>query len=301
MKFKQIVILNNIGVSDETMAALKNLSENPLKIWNEEPKNDDEIKEKLTGADCCLLSYRGRLSREVLLGCPDLKFINICGTSFAGIDLETCRQKNIIVSNLYDYGDEGVVEYIILQLLNLVRGVGQYHWSASRAELNGKTIGVIGLGVVGKLLAQAALGLKMNVLYNSLERNPDLEKLGIIFVDKTELLKRSDFISLHTPRDLEIIKKEDFDLMVGKVLINTTLGKAFTEDNFKEWIAKPGNFAIMDNATHPDFYREFHELDRVMMIDSVSGATEESILRLGQKVLDNINAYLAGQPINEVK
>ena len=88
--------------------------------------------------------------------------------------------------------------------------------------------------------------------------------------------------------------------MDEKILVNTTLGKAFEEANFKEWIKEPNNFAIMDASTSEDFYKEFHNLDRVIFSDFIAGRTKESIVRLSQKVLDNITSYLAGKSINRI-
>lgn len=297
-KFKQIVALDDINLSDSTMSALDDYSENKVRIFEADPKDNNEIVERIKDADCILLSWRTPIDKEILSKCKNLKFICLCGTNSDSIDLEECKKRNIIVSNIVDYGNEGVVEYIFFQLLSLVRGFGKYQWKNYPAELSGKTLGIIGLGAVGKLLANAALGFKMKVLYNSKTRKPEWEKRGLIFVDKKELLKASDFISLQTPKNVKILSKEDFKLMKEKILINTTLGKAFEEEDFKEWIKQPNNYAIMDAST--DFYDEFHNLERVVFSDFIAGRTKESILRLSQKVLDNINAFLSGKPINKI-
>ncbi len=300
MKFEQIVVLDDINISDSSMAELENYSEKPVRTFDSHPKDNNEIKERLAGADCALLSWKTPIDKELLSTCTHLKFICLCGTNSNCIDLEECRKRNIIVSNIVDYGDEGVVEYIFSQLLNLVRGFGKYQWKDYPAELSGKTIGIIGLGAVGTLLANAALGFKMKVLYNTKTRKPELEENGLIFVDKKELLQKSDIISLQTPKNVKILEKGDFDLMDKKILVNTTLGKAFEEADFKEWIKRPSNFAIMDAATSKDFQREFQNLERVIFSDIIAGRTKESILRLSQKVLDNISSFLSGKPINKI-
>ncbi|MDD5191705.1 MAG: NAD(P)-dependent oxidoreductase [Candidatus Nanoarchaeia archaeon] len=300
MKFKQIVVLDDAHIIDNFIVKLKNFSENKVRVFNSDPKENNEIIERLDNADCALLSWRTPINKGILSACKNLKFICLCGTNSDCIDLEECRKRNIVVSNIFDYGDEGVVEYIFFQLLNLIRGFGRYKWKSYPAELSGKTMGIIGLGVVGKLLANAALGFKMKVLYNSKTRNPEWEKRGLIFVDKEKLLKKSDFISLHIPRNVKILEKDDFKIMKEKILINTALGKTFDEEGFEEWIKQPNNYAIMDAATSKDFYNKFHNLDRVIFSDFVSGTTKESILRLNQKVLDNITSYLAGKPINKL-
>jgi lactate dehydrogenase-like 2-hydroxyacid dehydrogenase len=300
MKFKQIIALDDINISDSSMSAFKDYSENKVKIFDSDPKDNNEIAERIEDADCVLLSWRTPINKDILSQCANLKFICLCGTNSNCIDLVECKKRNIVVSNIVDYGDEGVVEYIIFQLLSLVRGFGEYQWKDYPAELSEKTLGIIGLGAVGKLLANAALGFKMKVFYNTKTRKPEWEKRGLIFVDKKELLKESDFISLQTPKNVKILSKDDFGLMKEKILVNTTLGKAFEEENFIEWIKQPNNYAVMDSSTSKDFYDEFHNLDRVVFSDFIAGRTKESILRLGQKVLDNIKAFLSGNSINRI-
>jgi phosphoglycerate dehydrogenase-like enzyme len=185
-----------------------------------------------------------------------------------------------------------------MQLLLLFRGVGKNQYKGFSSELSGKTIGIFGMGVVGKLLAKAAKGLGINVLYNSKTRNSDLEKQGIQFVEKSSLLAKSDIIGLHTPKNVKILDKSDFDLMQGKILVNTTLGKAFDSSDFMRWIKRENNFAIFDGAS--EFGAEFEGLDRVIYSDVVSGLTNEAIERLSQKTLDNVASYISGNPINVV-
>jgi len=300
MKFKQIVILDDVNISPDSINTLQDYSENPVRVFNTDPESGEEIKKRLINADCVLLSWRTPIDKETLSSCEALKFICLCGTSSKCIDLEECSKKDVVVSNIIDYGDEGVVEYIFFQLLSIIRGFGRYQWKDYPAELNGKTMGIIGLGVVGKLLADVALGFKMKVIYNSRTRKSEWEEKGLVFVDKKELLQKSDFISLHTPKDVKVLDKEDFGLMNGKILVNTCIGKPFKEDDFKEWIGKSNNFAIMDASISPDFHKEFQGLDRVIFSNFISGRTTESILRLSQKALDNVIAYIGGGPINVV-
>ena len=300
MKFNQIVVLDNVNITDSSMAELNNYSKEKVRVFDSDPKNSNEIIERLKGGDCALLSWRTSINKEVLSACKNLKFICLCGTNSNGIDLEECKKRKIVVSNIVDYGDEGVVEYTFFQLLSLVRGFGKYSWKEYPAELNGKTIGIIGLGAVGTLLADAALGFKMKVLYNSRTRKPEWEKRGLIFVDKEELLKKSDFISLQTPKNVKILDKNDFNLMNEKILINTTLGMAFEEEDFTDWIKKPNNFVIMDVSQGENFYKKVQDFDRVIFSDFIAGRTKESISRLSKKVLESLSLFLAGKPINKI-
>ena len=298
MKFKQIVVLDDINISKSSMTKLETYSENSVKLFDSDPKDNNEIKERLRGTDCALLSWRTPINKEVILACTQLKFICLCGTNSNCIELEECKKRKILVSNIVDYGDEGVVEWIFFHLLSLVRGFGNYLWQDSPAELAHKTMGIIGLGAVGKLLADAALGFKMKVLYYSKTRKPEWEKKGLTFVDKKELLQKSDIISLQTPKNIKVLDKNDFDIMEEKILINTTLGLSFNEEDFIDWIKKPKNFVIMDISQGKEFYDKISNMDRVIFSELIAGRTKESVLRLSKKVLENMKEYLAGKPIN---
>jgi len=300
MLFKQIVALDNLNITKEAMDKIGELSENPIKVFDSDPKDQDEVKKRISDADCVLLSWRTKIDKDTLSACENLKFICLCATSPNNIDLEECKKRKIVISNIVDYGDEGVGEWIFFQLLSLARGLGKYRWKDQHVELSGKTLGIIGLGTVAKLVADIALGFHMKVLYFSKSRKSEWEKKGLVFVDKKGLLEKSDIITLQTPKDVKILDKEDFELMKGKILVNNTLGKPFNEEDFENWIKGENNFAVMDGCVSADFQKRFKDLDRVIISDYVAGRTEESIIRLGEKILENLDSYLAGKPINRV-
>lgn len=298
MKFNKIVILDQVNLSKDSIEELGKYSENKVTLYLDDPLNEAETIQRIGNAECILVSWKTKIDENVLDVCSNLKFIGICGTNSNYIDLDQCTKRNVVVSNVRDYGDEGVVEWIVFELIKLLRGFGKYQWRNEPQELSGKTIGILGLGAVGKLLADAALGLKMNVLYFSRTRNLEFEKKGLVFCDKKLLLEKSDIIALQTPRDLKILNKEDFDLMQGKILVNNTLGKAFDESDFIEWIKKEDNYAIMDMVS--DFGSEFKDLDRVIYSDFISGKTKEFVDRLSKKTLDNVKGFLEGNVVNRI-
>ncbi|MFH2020247.1 MAG: NAD(P)-dependent oxidoreductase [archaeon] len=171
----------------------------------------------------------------------------------------------------------------------LARGLGNYKWKHD--ELAGRTIGILGLGTVGKLLAEICLSMHMTVLHHSKSRKPEWEKKGVKFVDKKTLLTESDIICLQTPKNVKILEKEDFALMKEKILVNNTLGKAFDEQDFLAWIKDEGNYAIMDGAVEFGF----KNVERVVFRDFVSGLTKEAGERLGKKVKGNLEGFLGGE------
>ena len=302
MKFQQIVVLDYLTFTPESLEALSGLCEGEIKVYEDDPKDVNSVISRIGEADCVLTSWRSEINSEVIEACSNLKYIGVCATSVTKVDLSACSKKGIVVTNVRDYGDEGVVEWIFYELLCLIRGLGKYQWKSDKVnELAGKTFGIIGLGVLGKMVAKAALGFNMNVVYYSRTRNNEFENKGCKYLPKKELLKLSDFISLQIPRDLKILDKSDFDLMKEKVLINNVIGEAFLKKDFLQWGSKENNFAIMDRSPSIDFFDSFLGVDRVIMRDLISGRTEECFTRLSNKSIENIKAYLSSKVINQVK
>lgn len=173
----------------------------------------------------------------------------------------------------------------------LVRGFDTTEYAKMPSELNDKTFGIIGLGAVGRQVARIALGFNLNVIYYSRTRNQELENKGLVYQDLDSLLQTSDFISLHVPRNLRILNKREFDLIKpGSVLINTAIGDVFNIEDFKDWIKKGHNFAIIDNQSYID---QLQDLPRCIALPIGAGKTKESIDRLGNKVIENIKSYLS--------
>jgi len=246
-----------------------------------------------TDTDALLVSFKDKVTKDVLGKFPNLKYIGICATSTDNVDLATARLKGIVVTNVMRYGDEGPAEYIFSQLLNIVRGFGKYQWKDMPSELFGKTIGIVGMGPVGRNVLSLALGFNMHVVYTSKIRKREIESEQVKFLTLNELITQSDIVSLHVPKDTLVFGNREFDLMTpGKILINTCLGKVFKTENFKKWISKKENYAIFDRSTSDDYFKELKGLHNVIFPNVIAGYTLEARERLTQKVVVNIENYL---------
>lgn len=291
-KFKKIAVVDTLKIEESAKKELQNYSEEPIIFPETDTKNDEEVIERIGDADAILGSWLTTINKNILKKTPNLKYIGICGTNMAHVDLKAVEEGGVTIKNVVDYGDEPTAEYIFSQLLMLIRGFGKYQWREEPAELNGKTIGIVGLGAVGKHVARVALGFNMNVLYNSLKRKPDWEEKGLKYCELHELLKSSDIISLHVPKNLVILKEEEFNLIPkGTILVDTCLGVVFDVEAFKRWIGKKENFVIFDYSKKEPFDK-IGIPDNVMGVGNViAGMTAESRERLSQKVLDNIKSF----------
>ena len=290
-KFSKIAVIDIVGISDEAKKKIQEFSESSVTFPDTDSENDEQVIKRIGNADAVLGSWKSTINQKVLDACPSIKYIGICGTSMANIQVNEVKKRGITITNVADYGDEATAEYIFTQLLILARGFGRYQWKSEPCELNGKTIGIVGLGAVGQQVARLALGFNMNVLYTANSRKPDWEQKGLKFVDLDQLLKASDIISLHVPKNTVVLKEKEFDLIQdGVILVDTCLGVVFDIEAFKQWTSKGKNFTVFDYKQ--ELYEQVKGLKNVIGPDNgTAGKTIESRERLSKKALTNIQSY----------
>jgi len=181
-----------------------------------------------------------QLLAETLEQLEGLKFIAARSTGFDHIDLDYCKEKDILVSNVPDYGSHTVAEYTFALLLCLIRKVfnsyqriresGSFSIEGLRGEeLFGKTIGIIGTGRIGMEVIKIAKGFSMNVIaYDKYPKEELAQELDFKYVSFEELLSRSDIITLHVPYNKEthhLLNKDNLlKTKKGVYIINTARG-----------------------------------------------------------------------------
>ncbi|MBI5356747.1 hypothetical protein HZB78_04005 [Candidatus Collierbacteria bacterium] len=170
-KFKKIAVINILNLPKFAEETLRGYSDSEIIFPTVDSKSEEETIKIIGDAGAVLGSWNSTITPRVLEVCSDIKYIGICGTSLTKIDVEAVQKKGITLKNVVDYGDEATAEFIFSQLLNLFRGFGKYQWDDQQSELNGKKIGIVGLGAVGQQVARLALGFNMNVFYFSRTRN----------------------------------------------------------------------------------------------------------------------------------
>ncbi len=191
--------------------------------------------------DCEILStfVFSSIQSSQLAQLPALKMIATRSTGFDHIDLENCKKRGIHVANVPLYGERTVAEHTFALILalqkKLVKSVertrsGSFSLEGLRGwDLNGKTIGIIGTGNIGKHIARIAWAFEMKILAHDIVPDKSLEKQwGIKYVPFEELLKKSDIITLHVPANESthhLIKESHLSLIKkGALLINTSRG-----------------------------------------------------------------------------
>ena len=292
-RFRKIAIIDTIKITGEAKKAIQDYSNEPVIYPEFDAKDETETYKRIGSADAILGNWQSTIDASILKHTPNLKYIGICGTSLANIDLEAVKKQNIVLKNVTDYGDEGVAEYIFAQLLNLFRGFGKYKWRDETSELNSKTIGIVGLGATGQQVARVALGFKMKVLYYSKSRKIEWEEKGVQYSPINDLFKKSDIVSLHVPKNTKIIGKVELEKIGnGKVITDTCLGNIYKDlIAVRSWLGKKNNFLIRDYQ--PEIKEKLGDLERFIYTDNViAGLTAEARERLSIKVVDNIKTYL---------
>ncbi len=291
-KFKKIAVINTIKITEEAKELIQHYSNERVIYPNSDTEDETEIYQRIKDADAILGNWHSTITSLVLKHTPNLKYIGICGTNLSNIDLEAVRRHNIVVKNVIDYGDDGTAEYIFAQLLNLFRGFGKHIWRNEPCELSSKTLGIVGLGAVGQQVARIALGFKMRVLYYSKSRKTEWEKKGVQYSSIDDLLKESDIISMHVPKNTKIIGKDELEKIGnGKIIVDTCLGNIYQDiDAIRLWLGNKNNFLIRDYQ--PEIKEKLGDLERFIYTEIIAGITVEAREKLSKKVIDNIRAYL---------
>lgn len=281
-----------------------------------------ELAEKLPAYDAITVRSATKVRQELIDGCPNLKLIGRGGVGMDNIDVEYARAKGITVVNTPAASSLSVAELVFAHLLGGVRFLydaqrkmpveGNTNFGALKkayakgVELRGKTLGIIGIGRIGRETAKVGLGLGMNVIVSDLFEAPKslpVELSGGITVDvpikqveTEELLRQADFISIHVPfTDKPIIGKAEFDILKSGVgLVNASRGGVIEELPLIEALDS-GKVAfagldVYDNEPTPR--KELLTHPKVSLTPHIGAATGEAQERIGAELAQLIIEHL---------
>ena len=295
--FNKLVMIEPINIFDIHKDKLKEYAKEVIAYPNM-PKDDDEIIERIADADAVLLSYTSRINSYVLERVKNVKYIGMCCSLYsvesANVDILKANELGITVTGVRDYGDNGVAEYVIHELVEFLGGYKGNYWSDIAYEITDLNCGVIGLGTSGTLIAKTLKFFGANVSYYSRTRKTDIEQeLNITYQELNDLCKNAEAIFLALNKNVLLLQKEQFDLMKGKrILFNTSIGPGFDSNALKEWLKDDNHFFFGDTLlTAGD--TSIWDLPNTFTINRSSGGkTYQAFLRLGEKVLKNIENFL---------
>ena len=259
-------------------------------------RSDEEEIEYLKGANA-VVAWGERYAAAVIEGLPDLRVIARLGVGFDRVDLKSASERGVVVTITPNSNHEAVAEHALALIMGLAKTIvaGDKAMRAGgwpggpRKPLRGSTLGIVGLGRIGRSLAVRAVAMRMRVI--ATELYPDREFVdehGIELVDIDTLLGSSDYVSLHCPLNDEtrgFINKTTLESMNPKgALINTARGGLVVERDLlgalkSGQIAGAGLDVFEEEPTDPK--NPLYELDNVIVSPHVAGNDELSLVEMG--------------------
>lgn len=297
MKFKRIVLVDHTKLKDWAIEELQKFSKEKVEVFDDYPESDKEIHRRIGEAEIIFVSWRTEISEKVIEKCPKLKYIGMCCSLYddesSNVSVKFSENQGIVVTGIRDYGDPGVVEFIVSELVRLLHGFGEHQWKEIPMELSGRKIGIIGLGTTGQLLAKCLLAFGVDLYYFSRTRKPEWEEKGLKFKGLQELLETVEILSIHLPKNTKLLKHREFSHFgKGKILINTSLGLPFEEDDFLNWIQEDSNYAIFDGDGRNELSKDVLAKKNILSTDKSAGWSAETQQRLSEKVVRNFKDFL---------
>ncbi len=296
-KFRKLVAIEPVSLVDWAEEELNDYAEE-IVLYPDIPADNEEILRRTGDADAVLLSYTSRLEAEVIRKVPDVKYIGMCCSLYseesANVDIACARQRGITVTGIRDYGDRGVVEYVLYQLVRILHGYDCPMWKEEPQELTGLKVGIAGLGVSGGMIADALHFMGAEVSYFARSVKPDREASGICYKPLRQLLAESQVVFTCLNKNVILLHQEEFEALGdGKILFNTSIGPAADMDALARWLAKPGNLFCCDTKGALGPLPEAVAAQKnVICVNASAGRTAQAFQLLSRKVLDNIRGYL---------
>ena len=250
-------------------------------------------------ADAVLVSYTSRISRFVLERCPKLRYVGMCCSLYseesANVDIACARERGIQVLGIRDYGDRGVVEFVLCELVRLLHGYDRPRWRELPEEITGLKAGIVGLGVSGGMIADALAFMGAEVSYYSRTRKPEKEAAGMAYRPLKELLAHCDVVFTCLNKNVILLGEEEFACLGnGKLLFNTSIGPSHEPEALKRWLDAGENYFICDTdaaAGDPDGRILAHP--RTICAHVSAGRTRQAFGLLSDKVLKNLETALS--------
>lgn len=280
----------------------------------------DQILERSRGKEILIVN-KVVVSGALLKQLPELKFIQVAATGYNNIDLDAARDLGVVVSNISGYSTSSVAQHVFAMLLSYLNSTERYNaevragaWSKCRdfsywhqpiLELSGKTIGLLGYGSIAQAVSRIALAFGMRVLCST--RTIPNDGNDVVFVEPSEMVANSDFVSLHAPlteATFEFINADMLSKMKKEaVLINTARGQLIDEQALFRAL-KDGDIAaalldVMVNEP-PAIDNVLLSLDNCYITPHQAWASLEARQRLVGLMIESLEAYIKGEPINQV-
>lgn len=264
-------------------------------LYPDIPASNEEIVNRIGDADAVLLSYTSTLTAEAMSQCPNIKYVGMCCSLYspesANVDIRYAEAHGITVTGIRDYGDEGVVEYVVRELVCLLHGFGEEPWEEMPREITGLKVGVVGLGKSGGMIADAMHFFGADIAYFARSEKAAATEKGYRYMPLGDLLEWSEVVFCCLNKNTVLLHEEEMSrLGHRKILFNTGLSPAWDEPALLHWLDNGDNRLYCDTigalggahlTTHP----------KVRCVNVSTGRTRQAFDRLSEKVLNNIKEY----------
>ena len=291
--------------------------------WMEyETSAPGEVVARLEGATIAITN-KVPLREAALEELPELKFIAVCATGVDIVDLEYCRSRNLPVANVRGYALHTVPEHVMMLMLSLRRSLFAYREDITRGDwqraegfcllthtmrdLHASTLGIVGHGTLGRAVEKLALAFGMNVLVAE-HKGAQAVRAGRVSFE--EVLRASDVVTLHCPLNEEtrgLIGRAELEMMRrDAILINTARGglvdEAAMADALREGVIAGAAFDVLTKEPPRDGNPLLDiDLPNFILTPHVAWASREAMQALADRLIDNLEAFVRGEPQNLIK
>lgn len=315
----KIVVLDGYGLNpgDLSWDAVSQLGE--LTVYDR--TSSEEVIARSAGAEA-ILTNKTVITAEIMEALPDLKYIGVLATGYNVVNIDAAREKGIVITNIPAYSTPSVAQMVFAHILNIAQQV-QHHseevrkgrwtnnadfcfWDTPLIELREKKIGLVGLGHTGFNTARIAIGFGMQVTAytskSSLQLPPEIKKRTL-----DELFSECDIVSLHCPltdETKELVNAERLRLMKPTaILINTGRGPLVNEQDLADALNAGKLYAAgLDvlSSEPPKADNPLLTARNCYITPHIAWASLEARTRLMDILVENIKAFQAGKPVNNV-
>ncbi len=276
-------------------------------------ENLESLSSQIAAVDAVIVRNKTQLTEALLLKAKKLTFVGRLGVGLDNIDTEFCSNNNIFVQPASGMNADSVAEYVIACSLSLLKNIPISHngtvsgqWprtSIKSRELGGKTLGLLGFGVIGKKVSRLAQVFGANVIaYDPFVSLSDADSLGVTLTTQDELFRLSDVISIHLPltdETRDLMNLSSFNKMKkSPIVINSSRGSIVNEEDLLKAYNENliNGFALDVYNSEPikeKLYKEITSSMNCILTPHTSGVTAESNVRVSQFIADKVINFLA--------
>lgn len=285
-------------------------------VLDEAPPDREKLLEAVRGANGILATATEKIDAGVMDAAgEDLRVVANMAVGYDNIDVEAAGERDVVVTNTPGVLDETTADVAFMLLLAAARRLGEgerllragrWEWWGPKQlrgqDVWGKTLGIVGMGRIGRAVARRGKGFGMEILYHNRSRDESAEaELGARYVELDELLRESDFVSIHTPLTPEthhLIGAEEFGMMKPtSVLVNTSRGPVVDEGALADVLEEKRIFAAGLDVyeEEPKVNPKHLGLENVVLAPHIGSASVETRDKMAVLAAENLAAVLKGE------